>query len=75
MGGFDPKGFQGVSAGIEGLKQSHRLNVIKLREFSKHATPTALVFVAIFISVDITCRRHFTPMGLMGVCGLIFFLT
>jgi hypothetical protein len=48
----------------------------------KYATPTALVFDAIYISIDITCRwhlrdisclRHLTPMGFLGMYSLIFF--
>jgi hypothetical protein len=45
----------------------------------KYATPTALVFDAIYISIDITCRwhlrdisclRHLTPMGFLAVAGV-----
>jgi|GEM_PF-6462543 len=48
---------------------------------NKHATPTALVFEAIFISIDITCLRHLrdisclrhlTPMGFMMAMALFF---
>ena len=51
--------------------KSHRDDTI-IGILKKHATPTALVFEAIFISIDISCLRHlrdilclrhFTPMG------------